>query len=183
MAASYKESKIYACSAQEIMTELSFPRTHSMLGVSQKGVQPWLMQYQFTKSVSLTSWGEKINIKLTPIGENQTSVEVHSECALPTQVIDWGKNKENVRGIFYQLDSLLLQYIKKNVAAPQPVPAAAAQQANAAEQSAPQQPQPAAQNAAPMTPGAYGIHCTSCGMPLPSAANFCSRCGTPVVRP
>lgn len=178
MAANYKESKIYACPAQDIMTELSYPRTHSMLGVSQKGVQPWLMQYQFAKGVTLTSWGEKINIKLTPIGENQTSVEVHSECALATQVIDWGKNKENVQSIFHQLDSLLLPYITKSSTAAQAAPVTSAPQTDAPEQSQAQRPLNPVQN-----PGAYGLHCSGCGMPLPSAANFCSRCGKPVVRP
>ena len=40
---------------------------------------------------NLWSWGEKIEIKL--IGN---SINITSKCALPTQIFDWGKNKQNI---------------------------------------------------------------------------------------
>ena len=56
-------------------------------------------QVNFSRGMSVTSWGEKITVTLLPINEYQTGITVYSECALPTQIIDWGKNKENVTNI------------------------------------------------------------------------------------
>lgn len=52
-----------------------------------------------SRGMSMTSWGEKITVTLLPVNEYQTGVTVYSECAMPTQIIDWGKNKENVAAI------------------------------------------------------------------------------------
>lgn len=54
---------------------------------------------QLKHRVSLSSWGEKIEIALMPYGNMQTTAHIKSECSLPTQVIDWGKNKGNVNEI------------------------------------------------------------------------------------
>lgn len=43
-------------------------------------------------SLSLSSWGERVEI----VFANDGSLTVTSKCALPTQCIDWGKNKRNV---------------------------------------------------------------------------------------
>ena len=43
-------------------------------------------------SVNIRSWGEKILISFLP----DNSISVTSKCALPTQCLDWGKNKANV---------------------------------------------------------------------------------------
>ena len=42
--------------------------------------------------MNLRSWGEKILISL----REDNSISVTSKCALPTQCLDWGKNKDNV---------------------------------------------------------------------------------------
>jgi len=44
-------------------------------------------------SVNLSSWGERIHIQFGSSGE----LVMTSKCSLPTQCIDWGKNKRNVR--------------------------------------------------------------------------------------
>lgn len=56
-------------------------------------------------SVSMTSWGENIKVSLHPIDFNTTDIEINSECALPTQIVDWGKNKKNIEAIFKYLAS------------------------------------------------------------------------------
>jgi hypothetical protein len=45
--------------------------------------------------MNIRSWGEKLLISFLP----DNSVSVISKCALPTQCLDWGKNKANV-GLF-----------------------------------------------------------------------------------
>ena len=55
--------------------------------------------FRFAHKVSLTSWGENITITLTPYGPAQCVAWVCSECSLPTQIVDWGKNSKNVNEI------------------------------------------------------------------------------------
>jgi len=43
-------------------------------------------------SFNLRSWGEKVLISFLP----GNSISVTSKCSLPTQCLDWGKNKANV---------------------------------------------------------------------------------------
>lgn len=76
------------------------------LGMILQGESPygnggaWL---QIKHGISFTSWGENITVILTPVGMEQTSVLIRSECALPTQIIDWGKNKKNVEKLIQYL--------------------------------------------------------------------------------
>ncbi|MEE1109071.1 MAG: hypothetical protein UH229_03255 [Lachnospiraceae bacterium] len=50
--------------------------------------------FRFSHKVSLTSWGENVTVTAAPNG-NETVVMIRSECALPTQLVDWGKNSHN----------------------------------------------------------------------------------------
>lgn len=51
--------------------------------------------------ISFSSWGETITITLNPMEPGiTTKVDIVSECALPTQIIDWGKNKQVVQQVF-----------------------------------------------------------------------------------
>jgi len=46
-------------------------------------------------TMSLSSWGEEVT--LTALDPQR--LLVRSECALPTQCIDWGRNEKNVRRV------------------------------------------------------------------------------------
>ena len=50
--------------------------------------------------MSFVSYGEKITVTLTYLGEDKTQIDIVSECGMPTQIIDYGKNKKNVNAIF-----------------------------------------------------------------------------------
>ena len=66
--------------------------------------------FELTHDISFASWGENIKMDLYPCNEQQTVVEIISECALPTQMIDWGRNKTNVNEILtYLLSGLMVQ--------------------------------------------------------------------------
>lgn len=56
-------------------------------------------------SMGMRSWGENVlaTIRYGPRGAVLT---LRSECALPTQVIDWGKNRQNVELIVEALRPL-----------------------------------------------------------------------------
>jgi len=49
---------------------------------------------------NLWSWSEKIHIY---VADNQ--IDIVSECAMPTQIMDWGKNKRNVKKFVQNLHS------------------------------------------------------------------------------
>src|SRR6185295_18799137 len=50
-------------------------------------------------SINFWSWGEKVTIEFDPDG----SVVITSKCSMPTQCIDWGKNKRNVQKLIDEL--------------------------------------------------------------------------------
>lgn len=50
--------------------------------------------------LGLLSWGEQIRVTIY----NDGTLTVRSECALPTQCFDWGKNSRNVQKLFEQIE-------------------------------------------------------------------------------
>ena len=54
-------------------------------------------------SGKLLSWGEMIDIELFP----DLMLTITSKCKLPTQCIDWGKNRRNVRKFLIRLEEFL----------------------------------------------------------------------------
>ena len=61
----------------------------------------------FKVGITWLSWGEKFKILITNGGTTRTRVEVASEAAFQAQLIDWGKNNENIKGFFQTLNELL----------------------------------------------------------------------------
>lgn len=68
--------------------------------------------FELIHSISFSSWGENITIHFSIYNDTQTLVEIKSECTLPTQVVDWGKNKKNVTAIMsYLLNGIMVSRI------------------------------------------------------------------------
>lgn len=57
----------------------------------------------FSAGISWLSWGEIITLRIQKL-ETQLELEVKSECKLKTTIVDWGKNRKNVEGIFSVLN-------------------------------------------------------------------------------
>ncbi len=55
---------------------------------------------------SMSSWAEYIEVKINN-RENETEIKFKSICALPSQMIDWGKNKRNYKKFEIELKKLL----------------------------------------------------------------------------
>lgn len=49
--------------------------------------------------LNIWSWTEKVTIKIDPNGK----LHIESKCSLPTQIVDWGKNRRNVENLFAQI--------------------------------------------------------------------------------
>lgn len=119
------------------------------LDFKSENPSPTGVWYRLHHGVSFTSWGEKITITLTPLGPMSTQVVIHSECGMPTQVIDWGKNKQIVRNVYEYLAANIRQFPLQ----------------------APVQP---VQQPAEATPPRF---CSQCGQPITGQGNFCVYCG------
>lgn len=140
---------------------------------SQDGV--W---FRIIHGMSMKSYGEKITITLRVI-PGGTSVHVHSECGMPTQLFDMGKNKQNVEQIFGYLENGM-PVVNAYQPAPQPAYQAAPQQP-VQQPAAQPQPQPAQPQPAPQAARTF-VFCASCGTKNDINANFCCACGSKLVK-
>ncbi len=59
---------------------------------------------RMNKNMSWASWGEDIQVTLL-WAPNGTQVNIHSECTMPTQIIDFNSNKKNVDTLYSYFDS------------------------------------------------------------------------------
>ncbi len=129
--------------------------------------------YRIHHGMSALSYGELITITLTYTATG-TDVKIHSECAMPTQLMDGGKNKNNIR--------LIYEYLEKGLAArpaQQPYPAQ-----QPVQQAAPQPVQQPVQQAAPQpAPQPQRIFCAQCGKENLYTSNFCAACGNRLIKP
>ena len=110
MAASYQQTYNINAGMQAICDTIRSKGFADKLNTEIKAENPTQtgVWYRIHHGASFTSWGEKITITLTPLSESATQVNIHSECGMPTQVVDWGKNKQVVCNIY--------EYIEANVA-------------------------------------------------------------------
>lgn len=148
MAANSNGTRVYPWPVQNIINELRSPRLAGMLRFYWQSNGPQPLQFNFKHSASFTSWGEHISVTLYPINENETSVNIRSECSMPTQIIDWGQNSDNINLLFRHLEIHVPQTL--------------------------QNPYP--NNQAPMQNAM--AQCPTCGRPLTPDSRFCPGCGT-----
>lgn len=169
MAANYQETYIINATVQALCDVIRNPGFANQLKITIRAEAPTPsgMWYKLYHGTSMSSWGENITVDLMPVGANVTQVHIRSECDMPTQIIDWGKNKEMVHSIHQYLET----YVNRNPlmqnnmqAPPMQVPPMQAQ---------PMQGQPV--QAPPMQ--SAGAFCARCGATVNKGANFCAVCG------
>ena len=151
MAAKFVNQKRFNTDVNQIASVVKDIRFSQALNLELKsenpnGVGVW---FRFHHGVTFTSWGEKITITVNPATPCSVDVTIESECAMPTQIIDYGKNTQNVRNIF--------EYIEKHIA-------------NCVPNAQPTDNNP--------NRGTSDIKfCTKCGTKLSRSDNFCRACG------
>ena len=78
---------------------------HSGLSYSFKSENPTPngVSFHLSNGFSMRSYYEKIVITMIPT-PNGTNIDIISQCGLPTQIVDWGKNADNIRELFSYLE-------------------------------------------------------------------------------
>lgn len=153
MAASYREYRVFPGPIEyyigAVRSIASSGLKFSVTG--ETPIQDGLLFF-LKHGVSFSSWGENVKLALISQG-NQTVADIDSECALVTQIVDWGKNKENVMTLFRFLQQASERF-----------------QQNPMQywQSQPRSPQA-------VTGGTR--FCPQCGKALENARAFCTNCG------
>lgn len=112
MAANYQEGYIINATVQALCDVIRSPGFANQLqiGISTETPSQTGVCYQLYHGASMSSWGETITVALTAVGANVTQVNIRSECDMPTQIIDWGKNKQIVHNIHQYLET----YVNRN---------------------------------------------------------------------
>ena len=64
----------------------------------------WLINAGF--SVSMASWGENISIQVYSGQNNDTVLSIESHSSLPTTLVDFGRNQNNVDAICNEIASM-----------------------------------------------------------------------------
>ena len=136
--------------------------SHLRLDLKSENPMPNGVWFRFHHGTTFTSWGEKITITLIPTAEMTTSVTILSECGMPTQVIDWGKNRQNVCNIYEHIVRMLSAANVPTTPTQSPAPAPA------------QNPIPEQNTEAPKPSVSF---CNSCGTRVVPGSIFCSGCG------
>lgn len=160
MAANYSKTVRFNESLQNLLSIVRSSDFATTLRIEMKSENPTAtcVWFRFHHGTSFTSWGEKITITLTPLFNGQTDAHVYSECGMPTQVIDWGKNQQVVCNI--------IEYIERF--APIMPTAPVINQAPATTIPSP------TYTAAPVNQVKY---CFKCGNMLSADDIFCGNCG------
>ena len=124
MAKSSQKSYVIDKDLNSIRRVILDPTFASSLRIDMKSENPMQngVWYRFHHGTTFTSWGEKITITLTVINNNSTSVHIHSECGMPTQIVDWGKNTQNIHAIIECMERYLGTHANFVLTPPQPVP-------------------------------------------------------------
>lgn len=81
------------------------------LSLVSESLTPGGMVFYVQHGVSFSSWGESISINLVQLDTQTVRVDVYSECDMPTQIVDWGKNRENVDKIFQYIFANIGRYV------------------------------------------------------------------------
>jgi len=97
----YEKQQFINTPSHEAIIAVEYALKHCGFSLTQKDYEqkiinaeaPWTMK----------SFGERIQVILKS-KENGTLIHFYSACKMPTQIIDWGKNKQNADKFFKVVD-------------------------------------------------------------------------------
>jgi len=103
-----------AASAEKtLFIDVPFDRVFGMMitvmtniGIKSYTCDPATKIFSASTGMNLASYGEDLMIAITPTVKG-SAVRIRSECSMPTQLVDWGKNKKNIDRFAQELGRLL----------------------------------------------------------------------------
>lgn len=167
MARSAVDERIIDMPIEVIIQKMRCVGSESNFALRSENPTPTGVWFRVHHGASFSSWGEKVTVTLTPMNPRQTKVNIFSECGMPTQIVDYGKNRKVVNYLF--------DFIMRPGYG-QPIPPTPQNQAYAPN---PQPMQPPVQQPV-QQPVAQNQFCTNCGSPNAPGNQFCTKCGTPL---
>ena len=100
MAAKHQETRHFTADKEKLMYNAKLAMYANGFAIHYEDAKTGFMMGK--SGMSLFSWGENMSITI----EDNGNVTIKSECVLPTQIIDWGRNKKVVRKIFSVLEAI-----------------------------------------------------------------------------
>jgi hypothetical protein len=63
---------------------------------------------EYKVPLTMRSWGERVRVTI-----EEGSIRIESWCSFPTQVIDWGKNRQNVHLVRLQVKRIVSNSLER----------------------------------------------------------------------
>lgn len=99
--ARHSEHRFFGGSYKEAVSAVEDALRYSQFDVTDRNYRKGMVAAK-TKW-TMKSFGEQIQVTLTP-REDGVLIHFHSACNLETQLIDWGKNRQNAEQFFKVID-------------------------------------------------------------------------------
>jgi hypothetical protein len=97
MAAKHQETRNFSADKEKLMYNAKLAMYSNGFAVHYEDPKTGFLMGK--SGMSLFSWGENMTVTI----EDNGNVTIKSESAMPTQLIDWGRNKKMVHKIFASL--------------------------------------------------------------------------------
>ena len=105
MAAYFEDTKNYLAPKEYFLARLrSIAASGLRLSLASEEKLPDGAVFYIKHGPTAKSFGERITVRLTYL-ENGVRISVRSQCVMPLQMIDFGKNRNNVVAVFRYLDA------------------------------------------------------------------------------
>ncbi|OHX65731.1 hypothetical protein [Flammeovirga pacifica] len=104
LTAKYKARKTLCGSVNDNMSKITIALKNA--GFHKVGNDQESLRAYATTGFSFSSFSEYIEVKLSPQDNNTSIIYFKSICSLPTQMLDWGKNRRNYKRFKKELDKI-----------------------------------------------------------------------------
>ncbi len=101
MAAHAQEQRVYRAGLMDLVYKIrALPQYVKGYSIVSEGAYLNGCCFRLQRTISAASWGEDISLTILPVDAYNCSVQIYSECTLPTRVGEMGRNKKNVAELF-----------------------------------------------------------------------------------
>ena len=101
MAAHAQEQRVYRAGLMDLVYKIrALPQYVKGYSIVSEGAYQNGCCFRLQRTISAASWGEDISLTILPVDAYNCSVQIYSECSMPTQLVDMGRNKKNVAELF-----------------------------------------------------------------------------------